>query len=84
MTQDELNAIKTRFCSIAPKKMQEIYSTSGAAYKLIQAIPLMLAYIASLENATEKSTSSANSPEPRPCSDIRSTSQSRDQPHPYV
>jgi len=48
MTQDEINAIKTRFCSIAPKKMQEIYSTSGAAYKLIQAIPLMLAYIASL------------------------------------
>lgn len=50
MTQDELNTIKTRFCSIAPKKMQEIYSTSGAVYKLIQAIPLMLAYISSLEN----------------------------------
>jgi hypothetical protein len=50
MTQDELNTIKTRFCSIAPKKMQEIYSASGAAYKLIQSIPLMLAYIAALES----------------------------------
>jgi len=49
MTKEELNAIKARLFSISPKKIQDIYATSEAAYKLIQAIPILLAYISSLE-----------------------------------
>lgn len=49
MTKDELNAIKARYYSISPKKMQEIYATSDAAYKLIQAIPLLMSYLSVLE-----------------------------------
>lgn len=50
MTKEELNAIKARYYSISPKRLQEIYATSDAAYKLVQSIPLLLAYISSLEN----------------------------------
>jgi len=48
MTKEELGIIKTRLACISHKKMQEIYATSGAAYKLLQDIPVMLAYIAGL------------------------------------
>ncbi len=49
LMKDELAAIRTRLCSISPKKMQEIYACSGAAYKLIQSIPMLLAYISTVE-----------------------------------
>ena len=53
MTKEELNAIKARLFSISQKKMQEIYSCSGAAYGLIKDIPMLLAYIATLEANNE-------------------------------
>jgi hypothetical protein len=53
MTKEELGIIKTRLACISDKKMQEIYASSGAAYKLLQAIPVLLAYISGLTHSSD-------------------------------
>lgn len=60
MTKEELGIIKTRLACISDKKMQEIYSSSGAAYKLLQAIPVLLAYISGLTHSSDNIEVSGN------------------------
>jgi len=54
MTPDELNAIRTRYCSIPQRKMQDIVTCSGAAYRLIQDVPRLLETIKELQNQLKK------------------------------
>jgi len=53
MTPEEINIIRTRYCSISPRKMQDILSCSAAAYKLVQDIPVLLAEVQNLQKKTE-------------------------------
>jgi hypothetical protein len=66
MTKDDLQAIKTRFHSIPPRKMQDIRACSDAAYKLICAIPELVAAVEviSVDNSATFEVSDVNNSQP--------------------
>jgi len=84
MTPEEINIIRTRYCSISPRKMQDILSCSAAAYKLVQDIPVLLAEIKRLKILfSNQAFSSIPDVEPQTKFQLRSL-QMLDQPAPSL